>query len=886
MNRPPEGISSSGNLNESPEAPHEAPSAPVSRQTSITCCSKEGVCVSVGVLGHVDSGKTSLCRALSQVISTCGLDKHPQSKERGITLDLGFSAFQLALPHVPPCCKASPAHTPGTHVNAAGSSHAACAAVTAAPLPSDGSSPAQAAREAARASHAAAEIQLPADACAREEALQVQICLVDCPGHASLVRTVIGGAHIIDLALLIVDATKGLQTQTAECIVICEAIRKPLLVVLNKIDLIPKASRQQKARLASCPFLLRLKPWQQRCDVCSPTSAAEAAGERLRGIVELKEALAALLLDPRYAVQQQGSTQGSAGTPFEGVKSCLFLDALNRQRCLRCTCCREGGFGEQKTPPLLFCSDHAFPVRGKGTVVTGTVLRGGLKIGDTLTMLSAATAGVVAMAAKVKGIQRFHKEASEARTGQRAAVCLAGVDASHVERGLLAAPGGVPPIFKACIASVRLIRIFHLPVQSGQRFHCTFGHLTAIATVHFFSRISAAAAQGVASPAGAPSWREEKSKPPNSLQGSHSAPMPAFDSAQVYEETKGLSQETPTAFALLTLDRPVLALMGSVLLASRLDVEASLSTCRLAFEGHILRFIQEPTQLPPRSVPFSAGGASQQSGRGAAQSKTQTLKARDSGTAQAASAIVSAEAAAAEVPLPMEALRVVRRKLRLGVVERFGCQGASACMCGGGRNSASASHEAARRPGTCQFLSTSMVVRGLFKDAQHVRRFAGFKVALVEAHAEDAERRLRSGPGDALYDACLSLCLPALACPSPSELKLDSGGVTDTSIFPESSEGTSTHGDSEAGNTPSSCRSPHAGAGVLVRAARVGAAFGSKGKCHVELLQSLSCAEVGAQGGLGGGGTQFCALDTATYSLGKQQRLEAPVEALLLSAQS
>jgi selenocysteine-specific elongation factor len=99
--------------------------------------------------------QTSLVRALSTVISTAALDKNPQSRERGITLDLGFSAFQ---------------------------------------------------------------IQPPAALAADYD--QVQFTLVDCPGHASLIRTIIGGAQIIDMMLLVVDATKGMQTQTAECVVI------------------------------------------------------------------------------------------------------------------------------------------------------------------------------------------------------------------------------------------------------------------------------------------------------------------------------------------------------------------------------------------------------------------------------------------------------------------------------------------------------------------------------------------------------------------------------------------------------------------------------------------------------------------------------------------
>ena len=51
--------------------------------------------INIGVLGHVDSGKTSLVKALSTVLSTASLDKSPQSQERGMTQDLGFSAFTL-----------------------------------------------------------------------------------------------------------------------------------------------------------------------------------------------------------------------------------------------------------------------------------------------------------------------------------------------------------------------------------------------------------------------------------------------------------------------------------------------------------------------------------------------------------------------------------------------------------------------------------------------------------------------------------------------------------------------------------------------------------------------------------------------------------------------
>lgn len=85
----------------------------------------------VGVLGHVDCGKTSLCKALSSVASTACFDKNPQSKERGITLDLGFSSFMIDIPE---------------HLKSNDK---------------------------------------------QWEALQ--FTLVDCPGHASLIKTIIGG---------------------------------------------------------------------------------------------------------------------------------------------------------------------------------------------------------------------------------------------------------------------------------------------------------------------------------------------------------------------------------------------------------------------------------------------------------------------------------------------------------------------------------------------------------------------------------------------------------------------------------------------------------------------------------------------------------------------
>ncbi len=156
--------------------------------------------LNVGVLGHVDSGKTSLVKTLSTLLSTASLDKSSQSRQRGITLDLGFSAFLMPLP------------------------------------------PSIANNE---------ELTEKYDL--------LQVTLVDCPGHASLIRTIIGGAQIIDMILLVVDANKGIQTQTAECLVIAEMTTKNLVIVLNKIDLFPEGEKDQRLMQAEKKIRSALK---------------------------------------------------------------------------------------------------------------------------------------------------------------------------------------------------------------------------------------------------------------------------------------------------------------------------------------------------------------------------------------------------------------------------------------------------------------------------------------------------------------------------------------------------------------------------------------------------------------------------------------------------
>jgi selenocysteine-specific elongation factor len=85
--------------------------------------------------------------------------------------------------------------------------------------------------------------------------------------------------------------------------------------------------------------------------------------------------------------------------------------------------------------PFLFAIDHCFPIKGQGTVMTGTVLSGSCKLNDVVELPD------LRQEKKVKSMQMFKKAVSRIREGDRAGICVAGLDASLVERGLACTPG-------------------------------------------------------------------------------------------------------------------------------------------------------------------------------------------------------------------------------------------------------------------------------------------------------------------------------------------------------------------------------------------------------------------------------------------------------------
>lgn len=330
----------------------------------------------IGVLGHVDSGKTSLSKSLSTTASTACFDKNPQSKERGITLDLGFSSVIVDVPK---------------HLD-----------------------------------HLKPKYE------------KLQFTFVDCPGHASLIRTIIGGAQIIDLMLLVVDVTKGIQTQTAECLIIGEIACEKMTVVLNKTDLLPL---EKKAAI----------------------------------IEKMKKKLLKTLESTKFANCPIVAVAAKPGGP-ESTDEANSDDMMNLLNTLK----QQTYIPKRNVSgPFIFSVDHCFSIRGQGTVMTGTVISGSAAVNDNVEIPS------MKMTKKIKSIQMFRKPIEKVIQGDRAGICVTQFDPKLLERGLVCSSGALPTIY-AGLVSVNKIRYFKGSIATNAKFHITMGHETVMAHVTFF----------------------------------------------------------------------------------------------------------------------------------------------------------------------------------------------------------------------------------------------------------------------------------------------------------------------------------------------------------------------------------------------------------------
>ncbi|XP_036995543.2 selenocysteine-specific elongation factor isoform X2 [Artibeus jamaicensis] len=449
--------------------------------------------VNVGVLGHIDSGKTALARALSTTASTAAFDKQPQSRERGITLDLGFSCFSVPLP-------------------------ARMRLATPAPYP------------ALEASPDLGESEL-------------QVTLVDCPGHASLIRTIIGGAQIIDLMMLVIDVTKGMQTQSAECLVIGQITCQKLIVVLNKVDLLAEGKRQ---------------------------AAIDKMTKKMQKTLENTKFQGAPVI--AVAAKPGGPEAPETEAP-QGISE--LIELLTSQISIPT---------RDPSGPFLMSVDHCFSIKGQGTVMTGTILSGSISLGDSVEIPA------LKVVRKVKSMQMFHMPVTSAMQGDRLGICVTQFDPKLLERGLVCAPESLHTIHAALI-SVEKIPYFRAPLQTKAKFHITVGHETVMGRLMFFS----SSPDSFDHEPVLDTFDFSKEYLFQEQYLCNDLVPGAVSSDQANEKVgQGTEGQYPRQqWALIEFEKPVTCPRLCLVIGSRLDADIHANMCRLAFHGILLHGLED-----------------------------------------------------------------------------------------------------------------------------------------------------------------------------------------------------------------------------------------------------------------------------------------------------
>lgn len=312
--------------------------------------------INIGLLGHIDHGKTAIARVLSEIISTAGLDKHRQAQERGVSIDIGITSFILDETYL--------------------------------------------------------------------------ITLVDAPGHADLIRSVVAASNIIDGAIVVIAADEGPKIQTGEHLLILESFDvNNILIALNKIDLV--SDEIIESRIKNIRRILKNTPFLNAPIV--PVSA-----ESNIGFDKLRDELYKMLKNPIRNID-------------EAFKM-----------------------------PI----DHAFKIKGAGTVMTGTIVRGKISVGDVIEIMP------IKVERKVKSIQIFRKSQSEASAGQRIGISVIKLPPEKVSRGFYACKPDSLSISDKIIIKGRINTLFNRGLQPKLQVHLTIGMPTVSGLIYPFEIIN------------------------------------------------------------------------------------------------------------------------------------------------------------------------------------------------------------------------------------------------------------------------------------------------------------------------------------------------------------------------------------------------------------
>jgi elongation factor Tu len=224
---------------------------------------------------------------------------------------------------------------------------------------------------------------------------------VDCPGHADYVKNMITGAAQMDGAILVVSASDGPMPQTREHILLAYQVGVPAMVVfMNKVDLVDD------------PELLDLVE------------------------LEVRE----LLTSYKFPGDTIPIIRGSATCALDGKENAIGHDAI-----LELMKQVDAYIPQPERPidkPFLMPIEDVFSISGRGTVVTGRVERGVVKVGETVEIIGIRPTS----STTVTGVEMFRKLLDQGQAGDNVGCLLRGIEREGVERGqVLAKPGSVTP---------------------------------------------------------------------------------------------------------------------------------------------------------------------------------------------------------------------------------------------------------------------------------------------------------------------------------------------------------------------------------------------------------------------------------------------------------
>ena len=254
--------------------------------------------------------------------------------------------------------------------------------------------------------------------------LDENITLIDVPGHEKFVKNMMAGVSAVDVALLVVAADDGVMPQTREHFEILNLLDIPLgIVAINKIDLADK-------------------DWLELVEL--------DIGELLQGS----------FMEDAPILKVSAET----GDGVDQLKTTLL------ELCKKVPDKQDRGI-------FRLHVDRVFSMKGYGTVVTGTVNSGSLKIGDTVELLPGS------VKSKVRGLQSHGEEVQQVETGDRAAINLQGVEIKQIERGSQIAEIGYLQSLNQMGVTLLLLGSAQKPITQNQRIRIHLGTQEVMARV-------------------------------------------------------------------------------------------------------------------------------------------------------------------------------------------------------------------------------------------------------------------------------------------------------------------------------------------------------------------------------------------------------------------